>query len=677
MLEHLHGEATKLAQKIWVECKELEKEASHPYLDNKKVASHKLKIDDNNRLVIPLYDKDGIITSLQYIYPNGKKQFLKGGRKKGSFWTIGQLDNIHKAFLAEGYATAASIYETTGIPVIIAFDAGNIKPTVHAIRAKYPHLELTIVADNDESGIGEKKANEATEISNVKVIVIPKSGMDANDYINAGYDLKSFLGSVNEIIPLDIFGRIHPERFNLQLLPKTLCDFVTDEADRMGSDPGMLALFALGAVTAVLDDRLNIQVKEYDDTWTESPRLWIAVVAPPSTKKSPTLNAALRPIRKIEAERHKKFQNAYEDVKGSTSNLEKEGINPSKPIKERITVSDATIEKIADILGHQEPRGITAIHDELSGWLAGMDAYKGNGIHKDRAAWLTAYTGGHLSVDRIGRGSTFIENWSISVIGGIQPEVLYNYLKASAHDGMLPRFLIYNGESCPLGKDRIPDYKALEAYDNLIAQLYDIQPDQTITMTHESHEIRNDFFKELKVHIELCENQFVKAALEKMEGTWARLVLILHSIIATEQGKHPQDIQVSKETTLNAVGIARILIRQALYFYSAVDPEGDNARVVANLILAKGWSRFTVKRDLGQNWKTFNKMKPWEYERIIDRLEAYGWIETEGDKRNERGRPIAYRVNPLVHTMFREQAEGERIRRKSQVEFMREKGLTA
>jgi phage/plasmid primase-like uncharacterized protein len=669
-----HKKAAKEAQRIWSESEDYKEEANHPYLRNKQVASHGLKVNQKGFLILPLYDDNGMISSLQYIWDTGEKRYLSGSRKQGCYWWIGELGNAQKAFMAEGYATAASIYEATGLPVIIAFDSGNLVPVSKVIKQKHPKMELVIVADNDASRAGEKAAQAAAEASGARVILIPEPG-DANDYAAAGKDLKGLLLGEEELEPLVISGRIHPGRFDVNLLPKVLKDYVADEAERMGADPGMLAMFALSAVATVLDHRLKIQVKKYDPGWTQAPRLWIAVVAPPSTKKSPALQVAFKPVRGIEAEEARKYQKALKEWQEATAEMKKGEIRTPEPVHKRLTVSDATVEKIGDILGKLEPRGITSIHDELSGWLAGMDAYRGKGIQKDRAAWLTAYTGGSWSIDRINRGSVFVENWSISVVGGIQPEVLFTLMKSYDHDGMLPRFLLYYAESASIGEDRAPDYEAKQNYTDLLKHLYGIQPGNSVIISEAGHTIREKFFIELKKAAELNENRFLQAAYDKADGIWARLVLVFHCIEAAEKHIHPETFEASAETAERAVNIMRLLMRHAIKFYSDIDPDGDLAQGLGNLILAKGWSRFTVKRDLQQHWKPSRNLKPWEIYRVLDRLEAFAWIVPEEVKLNEHGRPVAYKVNPKVHVMFDEQAKKERERRAEQYEFM--KGLKA
>lgn len=145
----------------------------HPYLSKKKVLSHGLK-EYQKSLVVPLFDVKGKLWSLQFILSDGRKRFLSGGKKKGGHFILGTLDDAQRAFICEGYATGAAIYECTNIPTIVAFDSGNLNPVAQAIRNKYPEIKITICADNDcysSSNIGLEKAKEAALAANAKVII--------------------------------------------------------------------------------------------------------------------------------------------------------------------------------------------------------------------------------------------------------------------------------------------------------------------------------------------------------------------------------------------------------------------------------------------------------------------------------------------------------------------------
>jgi phage/plasmid primase-like uncharacterized protein len=51
--------------------------------------------------------------------------------------------------IVEGYATGASIHEATGLPVAVAFHAGNLEPAATALRDAHPDARIIIAGDND------------------------------------------------------------------------------------------------------------------------------------------------------------------------------------------------------------------------------------------------------------------------------------------------------------------------------------------------------------------------------------------------------------------------------------------------------------------------------------------------------------------------------------------------
>ena len=141
-------------------------------------------------LVIPVVDFNLAITSLQFISPNGGKTFRKGGKINGSFCPIGGLSlvNAETWVVCEGFATGASIYEATGLPVLVAFNANNLKPVSTLLRMREPAAQIIIAADNDRftsiGNVGVQKAESAARDASAFVI-IPQfdtdEGTDFND----------------------------------------------------------------------------------------------------------------------------------------------------------------------------------------------------------------------------------------------------------------------------------------------------------------------------------------------------------------------------------------------------------------------------------------------------------------------------------------------------------------
>lgn len=147
--------AADRAEQIWNEASPCEE---HPYLASKSVRSYGLRTW-KDMLVIPLKCPEGKISSLQMIAEDGTKRFLKGGRKKGCSFLIGDA-GTGTLCVAEGYATAATIHQATGFACAVAFDCQNLAPVASSLKAAWPAREILVCGDDDLS-IGNPGATNA------------------------------------------------------------------------------------------------------------------------------------------------------------------------------------------------------------------------------------------------------------------------------------------------------------------------------------------------------------------------------------------------------------------------------------------------------------------------------------------------------------------------------------
>lgn len=171
----------------------------HPYLAKKGVPSHGLRVgvwkkprpDGSfytvaaDALLIPLYGPGKVIRSLQAIFSapvmiggeERSKDFVYGGEKIGLYYPIGQPTEVNGQVtfcLAEGYATAASIHEATGLATLVCFDAGNLVHVGRTFRKAFPAARIIVCADNDQwtmirgeaVNVGVQKAAEAAKTIN-------------------------------------------------------------------------------------------------------------------------------------------------------------------------------------------------------------------------------------------------------------------------------------------------------------------------------------------------------------------------------------------------------------------------------------------------------------------------------------------------------------------------------
>lgn len=178
----------------------------HPYLTAKSIQPHIARVDNDNWLLIPVVDMQGQLTSLQYINLTGGKSFRKGGKISGCFCPIGYGESASTILVCEGFATGATLREASGLPVIVAFNAGNLKPVTVTLRLQNPRAKIIVCADNDHTNqtqnVGIAKATEAAKLAGALMIyptfAANGSGTDFNDLAIA-YGLDAVKKIIQEV----------------------------------------------------------------------------------------------------------------------------------------------------------------------------------------------------------------------------------------------------------------------------------------------------------------------------------------------------------------------------------------------------------------------------------------------------------------------------------------------
>lgn len=195
-----------------------------PYLKSKGIQVHPGVYTDGKQKTtcIPAIDKEGVVWNIQYIMEDGIKRFAKDSRKEGCFHVLGDggLSALAKSpviIIAEGYATAATLKEAVDMPVVSAFDSGNLKVVAQGLKEKFPNTPILIAADDDKHleltqriNPGKEKAFEAAEAVKGFVIIPifapgeqaqnPKKFSDFNDLVKNS--CLGLAGVKNQVKPL-------------------------------------------------------------------------------------------------------------------------------------------------------------------------------------------------------------------------------------------------------------------------------------------------------------------------------------------------------------------------------------------------------------------------------------------------------------------------------------------
>lgn len=270
-------------------------------------------------------------------------------------------------------------------------------------------------------------------------------------------DIREDIGLVNEngsgSDPAKPFTPFTPKdppsilNFSVEAMPQACQRLIKEAAKAAETPPEFVALPMLVVLGSAIGNARRLEIK---GGWSEGATIYGASIADPGAGKSPAQRHATKPAKETQARLRKEYRDRLEEYeyqmrkwKMESKQDEKDGVvpddPPKEPVMERTIVGDTTVEALAVILNNN-PRGVFINNDELTGWVRGMDQYKG-GKGSDRPFYLSAWSGETAQVVRKGQAeTTYVQRPFCSIYGSIQPAVLPD-LRDGREDGMLERFL--------------------------------------------------------------------------------------------------------------------------------------------------------------------------------------------------------------------------------------------
>jgi putative DNA primase/helicase len=492
------------------------------------------------------------------------------------------------------------------------------------------------------------------------------------------FDSRSITEHDRQPIPLPGLPEAMP--FDMDLLPEALRPWIADIAERLQCPPDLLSVPSVVAAGAILGRKVAIRPQANSD-WSELPNLWGCVIGRPGTMKSPAMNQALAPLRRLQAaarddhagamqaftklrDEHKLREKAarkaaskaLDEDPGATIDLPDD---PEPPTLRRYIANDSNIASLGELL-RQNTNGILVDRDELIGLLRGLDQ---EDRAEERAFYLTGWNGRDSYVfDRIMRGlDLYIPAVCLSIIGGTQPGRIAEYLRhavkgTSADDGLVQRFSLltwpdHRGDWRDV--DRWPDTtsrtRAFDVYarlDRIDAAAIGAERDQFDDVPYLRFSPGGlEVFREWRTALErrlhgTSLHPAMASHLSKYRKAVPALALIHHLI---DGGTGP----VSEAAALRALAWSEYLESHAARAYASVTSATAEA---ARLILRKLGelpTPFTPRELYRRGWAGLG-----EREAVRDALELladhrYLFAETV----DTGGRPsVAYRPNPRARS---------------------------
>lgn len=479
-----------------------------------------------------------------------------------------------------------------------------------------------------------------------------------------------------EIVPLPALRPPVQDFSTDDLLPESLRPWLSDIADRMQCPPEFPAVGALIALSSLVGRQIAIRPKRHDD-WTVVPNLWGAIIARPGALKSPALEEAMKPLHRlkyaamdahkrdmtdhasdamIHAARLEAAQSALKAAaKGKKANMTLDDCAdeitkltesaPQAPVMRRYMTNDSSHEKLGELLS-ENPMGILVFRDELVSWLRGLDR---EGREEGRGFFLQGWNGtGGYTFDRIIRGTVHIEATTISILGGIQPGPLADYVgqatsNGAGNDGLLQRFQLLVWPDDPntwRNVDRWPDtvakanaYEVFERLDNIDASALgaDISDDiPFLRFASEAQDLFNEWRAELeRVKLRSGESEALEAHLSKYRSLAPSLALLFHLVDGIAGPVSVQATAMALDWCEYAESHAR-----RVYGVSSVKGLGAAHALAEKIRMGKVPATFKPSDLYLKGW---SKLDREGIEQAIEVLEDCGWLASTTTQPGRKG----------------------------------------
>ena len=462
--------------------------------------------------------------------------------------------------------------------------------------------------------------------------------------------------------PVDVYSEQPCPNFPLDVLPQVLIEYAQGYSDSSGFDVGAFAFTTLFGTMGLIDKRARIKAS---DSWHQPPTIWAALADSSGGGKSMVINTGAKLLnsinKKIVADSMREFD-TFNKTKSSLPRIE--GAELQKPDWHQIVVEDTTTEALADVL-KTNPRGVTLIADEMTGFIGNLDAYSGGGGDRDRGIYLSAYDGGSKTINRKGAGYTYVPNFAVSILTGVQPAKLADLYKKSAAggaDGLYQRFLTYNmqpaksmninsklGTFTEINAQALADQVERWTQDNVFLSNFP-------SLSSEAAEVVEDYCNAISGIAKRTENERFREHLFKYKGFLLRIALGLHVIHAAGRGEIFGGV-VEVESINRAKSLLACLYHHSDSIYNLLDVDNGTTaktRLVAEFILVKKIEKFSYG-DVSRQIESFRNWGPLTREAVFDRLIEFDWIrDVTPMLPGKRGRPTMgkFIVNPMVHSEF-------------------------
>jgi Protein of unknown function (DUF3987)/Bifunctional DNA primase/polymerase, N-terminal len=414
---------------------------------------------------------------------------------------------------------------------------------------------------------------------------------------------------------------------------------ITELAIRLCLRPELALTIFYTTISSLLKVGTRIDLSDFTN-FDQPMGLYSAIVAEPSQRKSPLINAiATKPLREllkkskdIYAEEMKYYAMDFKEFDSDKSGNTPEPIEPT--MRQFFVNCGTTGAGMRDLINEQAKKsyGVTLLADEISGWFRSQSQSYNVGLKED---FLSYYDGfGKRAALKGGLASDFDE-CLVSVLGGIQPNVFKEFNDGSDDSGSHARFNFVNQPTQPF---IIPDdpqgnldlLPLLSGFYEKISEL----PQLDLRLSPDAKKQFHNLNNKCELYRVGAKSQALAALWGKMPGKIGRFAALIHIVEQLAKGNSIIDPIVEKGTLTKAANLAKFYYKEAENLYTSCE-QGNLTPTLANVLkIAKDAPGAITARDVVRHklfrTKEFKNLKSADVQQLFVQLADMGFGSTKG-----------------------------------------------
>jgi len=327
--------------------------------------------------------------------------------------------------------------------------------------------------------------------------------------------------------------------FPIDIFPLPLQAYMNECSKTLDASIDYMGCSMLWLSSVIIGNSIQVEVKS---GWLENVTLWMAIVGKAGLGKTPSINNIIFPLLKANSKEIKDYikkSDKFNEYNELSKDEKKQHEKVGKPSKTQFIANDITLEALVDL--HQESKNAVGVFkDELAGWLKDMNKYRAG---SDLEFWLSTWSGKSVSLNRMSRAGSFVENPLIPVLGGIQPSIFNTfYTDENKENGFMDRMLLsYPDLVIESYNDKEIDYRMIKWYSDSVLSFYESIKANVVKYSDDgeivpnvakfSDEAKNEWkriFNDITtIQNDDNENEYMKSMLPKQKSYIPRFALLI------------------------------------------------------------------------------------------------------------------------------------------------------